>query len=219
MQYLFFAVFCLIGALPLFANPIAIDSSRRPISMISENVIIDVSSGSSRVHGTYTFRQEQDDWPEEADNHVIVFVPILLPDKPDEDRNDPPEVVVGNKRFRGQIRNDIALNDTPRSDVKLPKGWRMAIYESSIPLKLLKQTFSVEVFYTQSHFDGDISGYVPINPPKSKEAAIITFRATSGFILKKTQMKLFGQPAKPAIKFTPEDRQLISVKCKKVSGN
>ena len=122
MQYLFFAVFCLIGALPLFANPIAIDSSRRPISMISENVIIDVSSGSSQVHGTYTFRQEQDDWPEEADNHVIVFVPILLPVKPGEDRNDSPEVVVGNKRFRGQIRNDIALNDTPRSDVKLPKS-------------------------------------------------------------------------------------------------
>ncbi|MGH8045704.1 MAG: hypothetical protein ACREKL_00535 [Chthoniobacterales bacterium] len=218
MKTLLVAASIVLGATSLLANPVAIDSSRRPVTMTTEKVLITVSPGRSEVQGTYTFRQEKDDWPAEADTHVIIFVPVFESRRSDIPPASPPVITVGGKKFTGRFRDDIALDGTPCSSVKLPKGWHMAIYEASVPLELIAQTFTIAVSYTQPHFEGDISGYVPIDPPKSKGASVVTFRAAPGYALERVGARLFGQPSFPAIEFTPQDRQLIRVRCVKPRG-
>jgi hypothetical protein len=79
----------------LSANPLAVDSARRPITMIAEKVTITVKPGVSVVTGNYTFRQCKDDMPQEKDTHALVFVPVLLPET--AKGVTPPVVRVGNR--------------------------------------------------------------------------------------------------------------------------
>ncbi len=208
----FKAVLLLFGG-TILANPIAVDSSRRPIAMTAENVDIRVQSGASTVQGTYTFTQQKDDWPSVDDTPVIIFVPVFLPISNDNFRHDPPMISLGTKKFEGQIRNDISLHDTPAPDTDLPNGWYLAIYECSIPLEFIDQSFSIQVSYTQPHFKGDISGYVPLNPPDSTSNSAITFHADPGFALKPYKKSIFGQRSYPTIEFKPEDQRLLRVRC------
>ena len=125
MNHLIFIVAVLaFGMGPLFASVFAIDMSRRPITMIAEKVLASVPfSGGSQVQGSYLSQQQKDDWPKEADDHVIIFVPVLLPIKSNGIPYNPPTILAGNKRFKGHIRNNISLAGTPSSNLKLPKGW------------------------------------------------------------------------------------------------
>ena len=197
----------------ILANPIAVDSTRIPITMINEKVDISVRQGSSEVNGVYVFQQGKSYWPGK-ETHVIVFVPVLQPLTKHRVSHEAPKVSVGKIQIKEQIRNDLALEDTPRSVAGLPRGWFMRMHEYSIPLRYLKNTFSIQVSYTQPHFPGDISAYVPISPPREENSSI-TFRAESGCALKPYRKGLFSlfDPAVSSVTAVPENRTLIRVKC------
>jgi hypothetical protein len=205
-----------ISAIQSSANPIAIDGQRRPITMIAEKVDVSVGKDQSIVSGVYTFRQEKDDWPDEKDTHVLIYVPVILPSKGDaayDKRYKAPVVTLNGESIERHIRNDISLEDDPtgRPD-GLPKGWYLYGYEYEIPLKTLKRIFSINIKYSQLHFPGDVAGYVPIQPPKQHDLAKITFHADRGHVLKPYAARFFFQPSYPTIDVFPEHYKLIRVK-------
>src|ERR1043166_1315755 len=62
------------------ANPIAIDSTRRTISLVGERVEVAVQPTHSVVSGTYSFRQGKDEYAflgEKAD-HITIEIPIIV---------------------------------------------------------------------------------------------------------------------------------------------
>lgn len=214
LLFLTFTVWLLfIG--PLQANPIAIDPGRRLIAMTAENVTITMQPGTSLVQGLYTFELQKDHWPEDADSHVIIFIPVLLPADAGRQKNHAPGLKLGNRSFLGSIRNDLAPQGAPMSIEGLPKGWLLCNYEVTIPLHLLKQAFTVEVSYSQPHFPGNICGYVPVNPPRSPGASRVRFVAGTGVALKRQgwRWRLPWSSSAACLDIVPEDRRLICVRC------
>jgi hypothetical protein len=209
----FTAGLLLIGTLQ--ANPIAIDPSRRLVAMTAENVTITMQTGASLVQGHYTFELQKDDWPEDADTHVIIFIPVLLPANAGRQKHSSPRLKLGSRSFLGSIRHDLAPQGAPRSVEGMPKGWFLCNYEVIIPLHLLKQAFTVEVSYSQPHLPGNICGYVPMNPPKSPGASRIRFVAGTGVALKRQGWlwRLPWSSSAACLDFVPEDRRLICVRC------
>lgn len=206
------AAILLCGLAQSGANPIAVDGTRRPISMIAEQVDVAVRKGSSLVRGVYTFQQEKDDWPQEKDTHVTFYIPVLVGPKAQPDSS--PRVVARGRSYAPHIRNDLSLGDypdfTPRG---LPHGWDMQVYECEIPLAALKNPFTVTVSYTQPHFPGNVAGYVPIKPPTKPGAGTITFRAEPGYSLKPFRSRFFFHPSYAKLDFVPENGELIRVQC------
>lgn len=199
----------------LQANPIAINPSRRLVAMTAENVTITMQTGTSQVEGRYTFELQKDDWPQDADTHVIIFIPVLLPTDAGRQKDPAPRLRLGSRSFLGSIRNDLAPEGAPRSVEGLPKGWFLCNYEVIIPRHLLKQAFTVEVSYSQPHFPGNICGYVPVNPPKSPGTSRIRFVAGTGVALKPLGWlwRLPWRSSAACLDFVPEDRRLICVRC------
>lgn len=204
----------------LFANPLAVDGQQRPVTMTGEKVTIEVGKNDSLVKGVYTFRQEKDDWPEERDTHVTIYVPVPVPTKRVDAykrQYGSPILTVGKRQIEEWRWNDISLANAPNSDgVVLPKGWSVAFYRYEIPLNILGKNFSVGVSYTQMNLPGDVSAYVPFNPPKESGSALITFRAEPGFALKPYNGRSLSKSASSTVKVVPEHKVLIRAKCVKL---
>ena len=194
-------------------NPIAVDPNRRNITMVCEDVTVTVQSGNSQVCGKFTFEMDKDDWPKDPDTHVFVFIPVLLPVLGTPKTETVPVLKLGNRRFKGVIRNDITVAGTPRFVCGLPKDWFLCVYEVSLPFHMLKKLFTIDVSYMQPHFPRDICGYVPVHPPKTFGASRIRFVADTGFALKKLGWSLFRNQGAEIMDFIPKDRHLISVRC------
>lgn len=197
----------------LKANPIAIDSSNRPTTMTAEKVLVSVGKDHSTVRGSYTFRQEEDDWPHVKDTHVTVYVPVLVPTKgvtEYERQFGTPAIWVRGKKFTCDINNDLSSGREPKSP-ELPRGWHMRSYEAKIPLNLVGKTFKLDITYTQPHFPRQKVGYVPLLPPKDTSNSDIVFEATAGHLLRREARFPAFQPKHERLSFKPEDGKLLVV--------
>lgn len=205
-----FGLLCIPDAI---GNPIAVDSQRRPATMTSEQVKVDVHNGHSIVSGDYSFQQRPDDWAGIKPLYVLIYIPVILSEKwikKYESTFGPPVVSTGGREFPAEIRNDLALGDTPES-VKLPKGWFLQTYEVKIPLRYISENFDIKLKYIQPNFDGNRVGYVPFLPPDNTTKSSITFRAPANASIRRVGFLSVFSPRESVIEFTPIDRKLISV--------
>jgi len=214
MRYLTFLFLFVCLCLPCaIGNPIVVDSERRPATMISEKVIVEVGRYHSTVSGDYGFRQKPDNWPGIKPLYVLIYVPVILSEqwaKKYEGTFGPPVVTTAGRDFPAGIRNDLALGDAPES-VKLPKGWFLQIYEAKIPLRYISERFDIKLKYIQPNFDGDHVGYVPFLPPDNPTNSKIVFHAPADTLLRKDGFLSAFSPRKPTIEFSPKDRHIVSV--------
>lgn len=197
---------------PARANPLTIDTERRPVRMLAEDVTVSVGPDVSLVKGTYRFAQLPDDFPEQPDRHVLIFVPVYLPRKGGA-AVDPPVVKVGDRAIPPREWNDLATGDDPAAGI--PQGGPMVLksYQYAVPLALVQREFPVTVEYSQPSFPGHVAAYLPLRPPTAPGAGRITFVATPGYALKPFAARQFWQPAFPSLTFAPRDRELLRVKC------
>jgi len=214
MRYLTFLFFIGFLCLPCaIGNPIVVDSERRPATMTSEQVSVEVGKGHSTVSGDYGFQQRPDDWAGIKPLYVLIYVPVILSEqwaKKYESTFGPPVVSTAGRDFPAGIRNDLALGDSPES-VELPKGWFLQIYEVKIPLRYVSENFDIKLKYIQPNFDGDRVGYVPFLPPDNPTNSRITFRAPADASIRRVGFLSSLSPKKSTIDFTPKDRRLVSV--------
>ncbi len=198
------------------ANPIAIDSTRRTISLVAETVDIAVQSTHSVVSGTYSFRQGKDEYAflgEKAD-HITIEVPII---------------VHGEQSF-GSLKSSTAATVTVGKRVFRPTGssgggplrglpadWRLAFLEFEIPLRAVRSEFTAAIRYTQPHLPGGVSAYYPIRPPEAPTSqSIVRYTAaepTSLALVSKRLKVVETQPGRIAIQ--PEHNKLILVRATK----
>jgi hypothetical protein len=194
------------------ANPTVLDDERRPVAMLSENVMVTVGAGKSLVNGQFRFQQE----PPFArkHTHVTIFVPIFLPDALTAERyvasNGSPRVEIAGRSFVAVRWDDITLEGSP-DEVRLPRGWRMEIFVCNVPLRNVSPGFDVTVTYTQLHFPRDIVGYVPIRPPLDRKSCQITFSSEKGREVSPMSWFPPFSSGKHLLQFTPRDRKLIQV--------
>lgn len=206
--FIFLIVF---GQSFVIANPLAIDPRRRPITMIAEVVEINVRPTTSLVQSTYTFRQGKDDWPEDKDTHITLYVPVLANTK-SKDAPEAPHVVVNSQRIPEYHHNDIQSADFPELSTKdLPRHWEVKVYEYRIPLGLVKSTFTIHLSYPQSNFPGNSVGYIPVHPPEDPTRAKVTFRTAPGTSLKPYQARSFYHPSYDTLSYTPEHDKHLRV--------
>lgn len=195
-------------------NPIVIDEDRRPVAMTAEDVQITVGPDHSLVSGTFSFRQQRDVWPEVADTHVRVRIPVLLsPQTADgyERKFGVPVVAVKGRNFPARIYKSFeSMSDT----TSLPKGWFLRDYEARIPLSLISEKFDIHVRYTQPNFPDGRAGYRPVDPPADPANAKITFKPVEGCKLRAPGAFAGLGPGKARLEFTPKHGELIAVRLK-----
>lgn len=180
------------------------DTTRRYVEMTAEDVQIEVGPETSTVTGEYTFRMEEDSDPEDVDNHVLVFIPVLAPARAPKDNPsyDPtPVVECGGKQYPVVRR--------PQSDSDaLPKGWLIENFEAAITFPL-PQTFTVRIQYTQLNLPKQIACYLPRRPPSATDKAKITFHASEGHALRPPGLFAGSSRGVSSLGFTPEDGKLL----------
>jgi hypothetical protein len=204
-----FGLFVLLAP-PAFANPIIVDAERRPVRMLTEDVVVSVGRDHSKVLGRYTFEQSDDDMPTTPDTHVLVYVPVLLTASMATryvTEFPAPLVISDKRRFQAALRDDLAYADSPKP-VRLPKRWSMQMFTTQIPLPLPKR-FQIEVVYTQPNFPGGSVGYVPILPPEESSQSTVSFVASVGQKLRPLGLLSGFAPKRERIVFQPKHRKLI----------
>jgi len=192
------------GILSCLANPLAIYPQRRYIEMVAEDVQILVEPEKSAVNGEYTFRMEADHRPEDVDNHVLVFVPVLAPARAPKDNPnyDPtPMVECGGKQY-------AVVRRPPGDSDALPKGWLIENFEATIPFPL-PETFTVRIRYAQLNLPKQIACYLPQRPPAEAGKAKITFHASEGYALRSPGFFAVSSRGVSSLGFTPEDDKLL----------
>lgn len=195
-------------------NPLVIDGERRPIKMTSEQVTVDVAPAQSLVTGNYSFQQEPDDWTIQPDKYVLIYLPIILSEKDINSYSkqfQAPVVTVGNRAFSAKLTEELGMVGQPEP-VKLPKGWRLRLYEAKIPLSIIAPKFDVSIKYVQPNFPGDIVAYVPFFPPHSADSASVAFVASKGYGVTKAGLLSPLFHPQPRLEFLPLHRKLISVR-------
>lgn len=194
------------------ANPLVIDDSQRSTVMTAEEVTVLVRPGISTVSGTFTFKEGPDQWPKVKDTHVLLFVPVF--ELRGAEKVPAPQVKVNGVAIPEQHRNDLTLADSPALiSVNLPKNFYMVAHEYAVPLRVIGRTFSVSLTYEQRNFPGEVAAYLPIKPPAT--GGKIIFKAAEKHVLKPFSARRFWHPSFASLEFTPEDRQLLQVKCVK----
>lgn len=187
------------------ANPLMMkDTTRRYVDMIAEDVQIEVEPETSTVSGEYTFRMEADSDPEDVDNHVLVFVPVLAPARAPKDNPgyDPALVVeCGGKQYP-------VVHRPPSSSEALPKGWVVVNFEAVIPFPL-PETFTIRIRYTQLNLPKQIACYLPQRPPAVAGKAKVTFNASEGYALRPPGFFAGSSRGVRSLGFTPEDDKLL----------
>lgn len=206
-----------IVAMPLIAaiaNPIVVDPERRPITMLSEDVVITVDRDVSPVSGHYVFQQQKDIWPEVRDSHVLICVPVLLPKGGGaayEHRYGTPTATIGGKSFPTKASEDSYVNSLS-TQARLPNGWEFAVYEAKIPLSAVARKFEADIHYMQPNFPGHIAGYVPIHPPEPAGKSKVVFVPANGRALRPTGfLATFRRPVE-RIAFSPQDQKLVTAR-------
>jgi len=193
------------------ANPIAIDSTRRPISLVAETVDIAVHATQSVVSGAYTFRQGEDEVPGERPDHVIIELPVIVHGQQNFDAlksSVAASVRIGKRVFHPS-------GSSAGSPLRgLPSDWKMCFLEFEIPLRAVRPEFTAAIRYTQSHLPGGVSAYYPIEPPVSR--AVVRYTSAQSISLKlisKRVKVVESQPTQIAIQ--PEHNKLILVRANK----
>ena len=179
--------------------------------------MVQVRPTRSLVFGTYTFQQEPDNWPIQADKYVLIYLPIILSEKDANSYNkkyQAPGVCVGSHAFVAKPVKETGMVGHPEP-VDLPKGWMIQLYQAKIPLSIVEPHFTVSVAYVQPNFPGDVSVYIPFFPPHKSELATVSFMAPQGYGLGKVGLFSFGSDTKPQLDFRALDRKLIAVRLKR----
>ena len=198
------------------ANPVVIDSKRQPTTMTREKVVVSVGAGRSIVTGVYSFKLIPGASARRTDDHITIFVPVLLPNTNGSAqafaaRCGLPSVRIRGRKFSGKEWNDIRLDGSP-AEVNVPRGWYMALYVYNIPRQYVGQAFDAEISYIQPHFPGDIVGYVPLRPPRDRDSSLVHFAAQPDRRLRDLSgTQLFSLPTE-SLRIIPKDRVLIRVK-------
>ena len=193
------------------ANPIAIDSTRRPISLVAETVDIAVHPTQSVVSGTYTFRQGEDAFPGERPDHVIIELPIIVHGQQSFDAlksSASASVRIGKRVF-------YPTGSSGGSPLRgLPPDWKMCFLEFEIPLRAVRPEFTAVIRYTQPHLPGGVSAYYPIEPPASR--AVVRYTPAQSVSLKLVSKRVKAVEADPSrIAVQPEHNKLILVRATK----
>jgi hypothetical protein len=198
------------------ANPIAIDSTRRSISLIAETVEIAVQPTHSIVSGTYSFRQGKDEYafPGEKADHITIEIPVMIRGKPSFDSlksATAATVSIGKRVFR-------PTGSSSASALRgLPRGYTMCLVEFEVPLRAVAREFTAVIRYTQPHLPGGIAPYYPVRPPESiaaKSLVRYTAAAPASLALLSKRVKVVEtSPTRIAVQ--PEDGKLILVRVNK----
>lgn len=207
------AIVCCVGGISS-ANPIVMDDRVRPITMIAEEVRVLVGAGESKVTGVYRFRLGEPYAGMRADAHVNVHVPVLMPVSGTQSSGvaaSKPVVRLG-KRELPEVEREKPLPFGHLNFVDMPRSWRMEFHLFQIPTRSMGKEFEIEVAYTQPHFAGDVSGYVPMNPPRQSGASRVVFVAESGRKLKHPGGLGWFSKTHDSLLFVPVDRKLIRVR-------
>jgi hypothetical protein len=193
------------------ANPIAIDSTRRPISLVGETVDIAVGGTQSIVSGNYSFRQGKDEFPGERPDHVIIELPVIVHGQQSFDAlksSVAASVRIGNRVFH-------PTGSSAGSPLRgLPADWKMCFVEFEIPLRAVRPEFTAVIRYTQPHLPGGVSAYYPIEPPAS--SAVVRYTPAQSVSLKLVSKRVKAVEAESSrITVQPEHNKLILVRATK----
>lgn len=209
------AAFVIFSGVRALAYPSTVDSTRRPVPLIADTVEILIGKDISQVNALYKFRQENNSRQEKRVAHVRIFIPFLLPENAEADyvrQHGFPIVSIDGVPFERRMWNDFPREvDLTANVAGLPRGWSLIVYQYDLPVRALKKEFTVSVSYAQVNFPGSVVAYVPIHPPKEKDAALVTFHAPEGVALKAYKRRFFFQKSFPKLEFIPRDRKLIRV--------
>jgi hypothetical protein len=197
----------------LVANPIVVDHSERPIQMLSESVEIEVGDLKSSVSGVYRFRQTEDETPKTPDVHVLLLVPVFIPEELADfttaNSLASPTAIIRDKKYIPVDGRPVWGNGW-KVIRQFPRKAKLVIFEIYIPRSEIDDVFEVSIQYTQPHFKGSFSTYSlycpiiwPVDPAKAAPTKASDFTVTFR-PMEERRLKLLSRN-KGVIKNSPDE--------------
>jgi hypothetical protein len=226
----------LLGAMPLPANPLAVEppqsllaveALRSPFVMIGEVVKVTVGKPLSIVEGEYDFKYVRRLDPGAAAERFTFEYPVFAPKGTDSlaDLISLTQIKLRVGKVEYEPDDFGVLPNSSETLVQLlPEDTRVVVFIFRIPRSILRDRFSMSVRYFQPHFRSggrDVSAYLPLLPDfdafkneflYSRVDFTVEFEAVDAVRLHRLSVnESVGQETPQRVKVNPVHRENIAV--------